>query len=96
MTSPTAGCNDDYFNTQISMTPTAVFCDGSGYWGWSGGYVVDVPAPNKKWFLEFYQWRKFPEDNRPVRKTDKVRTVTNRKVLRCNRKGIGLRIRKYL
>lgn len=93
MTSPTAGCNDDYFNTQISMTPTAVLCDGSGDWGWSGGYEVDVPVPNKKWFLEFYHWG-FPEDIRPVRKTAIIKTVVNKKILRCNRKGIRLRIKE--
>lgn len=96
MTSPTAGYNDDYFNTQISATATATYGDGSVDWGYDSSYdVVDVPAQNRKWFLDFDRWG-FPEDAKPILKTDKVKTVMKRKVLRCNRKGIGLRIRNYL
>jgi len=77
----------------VSATATATYGDGSVDWGYDGGYEVDVPVPNKKWLLEFYHWG-FPEDIKPVRKTAIIKTAVNRKVLRCSRKGIGLRIRK--
>lgn len=65
--------------------------DNSGHWQETAPMVKQMADGLAEDLKDWY-------DNVTVEKVSKVLKITavNRKVLRCNRKGIGLRIRKYL